>query len=246
MPEPQAADAITPATVTPEVAAELHKHLAEQGRQQGNVHDLSMLLGRATQREWGTTKARRFKDDAGGGWLIELSAYLDGEELYAIVRSSVGGSRLMTAVVDADEVDAFGRDGKWQSNAARGNGVDPEVAAMAEAIESGGVPQGRVQSLQGHTHPTPAGPVAVPPVDPNDPMLVVVTIEFDADLSGKTREAQQQIIRATREEVPGIVKMLLSHGVKIPMSDGLQDYDVTEGNIEVWSSCSKPKVEVRF
>ena len=219
-------------TVTPEVAAKLFEHLKEQGRSRGTVNDLGVLLATAAQRAWGTAKTRGFRDSHGSGWLIDLADHLDGEELYALVRPSMGGARMMLAVVDADELTNFDNTKEWQTPAARGNVEDPAVMAAVDEM-NGGVP-----SAAAYRHPTAAGPVAspVPEYDPKDPMLVVVTY---AKVVGSDESAEcQEMIRATREEVPGVVKMLLSQGV-----DGT---DIAEGNIEVWSSMSQPKVEVRF
>jgi len=238
MPDPQLPDQVTtPATVTPEAASALYSHLQEQGRQHGSVSDLAQLLGRATEREWGTARARRFKDGAGGGWLIELTAYLDGEELYAMVRPSLGGSRLMTAVVDVDEVAGFDEGKGWQSSAARGNGVDPDVEAEAAAIEAGQPPPAaQPRSSLGQARPPPfQAPAAV---KPEDPMLVV----YWTGPEPTPGEVAVQMLRCKREEVPGIVKMLLANGFTL----GEQKFDVVEDTIEVWSSVSKPKVEVRF
>jgi hypothetical protein len=216
---------LQPAAITPEVAASLYSHLQEQSRAFGSVRDLEALLARAVTRHWGTANARRFRDSDGGGWLVDLSEFLDGEELYGMVRSSIGGSRLMTAIVDADELARFQASGSWSGAGAAGAGElgddepppDPQTLALAAFSE-----QDRRQQR------------AEPQRSPGDPMLILVM-----PVDGGAGDKPMAIFRGTREEVPGMVKMLLSQGVG-------PNQPVAEGQIEIWASVSKPKVEIKF
>jgi len=151
-----------------------------------------------------------------------LSDYLDGEELYGMVRSSVGGSRLMTVIVDTDQVAKFESSGGWGDASRTPHGVDgepppdPQSLALAASAE---YDRGQAARAEASKH---------------DPMLVLVMPD-----QGSTPVT---ILRATREEIPGVVKMLLSQGVRaenVTMA-------VTEANIEIWSVLSKPTVEIRF
>lgn len=228
------------AVVSVEVAAALHKHMVDQGRHtEKTPRDFMTILGRISAREWGTTNARRFSDAAGGGWLIDMSDYFDNEELYAIVRS-VHGSRIMSAVVESEEVEAFGKNGVWQSAAARGNGVSPDVAAEAEAIEAGNPAPATAPARPRPQEGAQAAPRAAAQGAADDPMLIVYWAT-----PGPPEEslfAGAQMSRCKRADVPEIVRALLAAGFEV---NGVR-HTVTESTIEVWSSVSRPRVEVRF
>ena len=215
--------------ITEVVAVSLHRHLAEQGRNVGGPQDLALLLNKAVDRAWGTKDAPRFKDDVGGGWIIDLSGWLDGEMLYAQIRT-VHGRRTLTTVVEAEEYEAFVQTGKWQTPAA----ANPESALVDEATLA------ELQAMESEprapiaTFPkpgAPAAPVAVAPQEsPGDPMLIIV--------SEKAKEGDEPgirgWIRCTRAEVPERIQTVL------------RDKDIEMGDIEIWSRMTKPKVTIQF
>lgn len=214
--------------VPPTIAVDLHARLEEQGRSFGTPADVAAKLDRILAQDWGTPKARRFQEkDAPGGWLIDVSDYLEGEMLYLMIRT-VHGRRALTAVVDQDEYEAFLETKTWNSEEAKNVlGVDPEVAAAAASIEAGEPRQ--IPGRAGAPAP-PRGqaPVTVAPqTSPEDLCLMVI-------VSGQGNAHTPQIVRCTRAEVPDKVAELL------------QQSDVTEDNIEIWTCVSKPKVQVTF
>ena len=216
-------------SVSTEVAAELYQHLLDQNRQHGNVRDLEALLSRAIERQWGTPSARRFNDKHGGGWLVDMSSYFDGEVLYGLVRSSFGGTRMLAAVVDADELEGFSSSGEWQSSAARRSGLDDEV----EPDQAQPRPRARAALVDSDE------PEIEIEDSPSSPVLVIVS-----EVSKQGDPAKPiSILRAMRNEVPGMVKLLLAQGA---VSEDGARHPVTEDMIEVWSSVSRPKVEIRF
>lgn len=197
----------TPA-VLPAAAADLFRHLREQGRAKGDAQELARVLARALERTWGTGSAKRFSDKDGGGWFVDLSDYFDGEMLYGIVRSGPGGSRTLDSVVDADAIEA------WQ----RGS---PDAIAGAGAVDQGTSRDASNVDLREE----PVKRAHIP--NPNDPMLVVVSV-------GEKRD----IHRCTRAEVSALITKLIRIG-----AGGVL---LTEDQIEIWSSLSKPKVEITF
>lgn len=220
-------------SVSTEVAAELYQHLLDQNRQHGSVRDLESLLVRAIERQWGTVNARRFNDKHGGGWLVDMSSYFDKELLYGLVRSSFGGTRMLVAVVDADDLEKFSDTGEWQSSAARRTGLDNDDAEPPSSN-----PSPRAQAAPDDE---PEIEVEENPWLPTSPVLVIVR-EAWAEKPGNTAKTIS-ILRATRSDVPGMVKLLLAQGA---VSEDGARHPVTEDMIEVWSSMSRPKVEVRF
>jgi hypothetical protein len=220
-----AGGALPDVLITEAVAVSLHAHLAEQGRNVGGAQDLALLLHRAVERSWGTNKAPRFNDEVGGGWIIDLTDYMDGEMLYAQIRT-IHGRRTLVTVVEAEEYEAFARDGKWQTPMAANPEaalVDPEALKEAEAIEKG-------KALAPVPAPAPGAPrpAALPAPDPDDQMLVVLRAEKDVMPSSSDYH------QCKRSEVPGMVQNLL-------MGEG-----ITEENIEIWSNMTRPKVKVEF
>ena len=229
--------------VPTEVASALFAHLQEQGRATAftSAADVYTKLGRIMDREWGTATCKRFQDEPGGGWLVDVSNYLDGEAIYIQIRT-VHGRRTVTAFVDETEVEDFLADKGWSTEAAKGlapPGVDASVLAEAEAIEQGRTLPGARTGTPPHIADVRApvsspGPHAAPQSSPDDPaMVLVVDVVKEGDTPGIIHHE-----RCTREEVPGIVKMLLRRG-----HDG---HPVAEEQIEVWSCVSRPKLEVRF
>lgn len=233
----EAAQAQAPDTllVSEGTAVKLHGHLTEQGRNLGPPAEIHRKLGVIVDREWGTPRCPRFQDAAGGGWLIDMSEYLEGEMLYALIRT-VHGRRTLTAIVDSDEYEAFAEKGEWVSPEAKSpDGVDPEVAATAAAIEQGVKPTAPGQPPA--AAPAPATPAAapVPQQNPDDPILILVKMPGRDDLGGQGPEhVYAEPIRCKRIEVPHQISMLLR-------KDG-----VTESSIEIWSCMSQPKVQVTF
>jgi len=212
--------------ITEVVAANLHTHLAQQGRNVGGPQDVGLLLHRAVERAWGTKDAPRFSDKAGGGWIVDLSGWVEGEMLYALIRT-VHGRRTLTTVVEADEYEGFMQSGEWQSPAA----VNPEAAVAdaetlkeVEAIE-------KQRTMRVGAQPAMAGaaqPAATTVVeDPNDPILIVYK------KAGAVNE-ESQMLRCTRAEVPEKIRDLLSSA------------DITEDCVEIWSRMSKPKISIQF
>lgn len=217
-----------------EVAAEFFAHLRSQGRTDSftSPDDAHAKLGALVAREWAGTRCKRFKDRYGGGWLIDLSDFVDGEALHAIVRTTLGRRTVMT-VVEEEEIENFSSTGDWTNPAAKTTappGVDAAVLEAAAAIETG---KGRRQASSA---PPPSAAVAAPTSaqSMNDPVLVLVVSLVK---EGHDPEIVHSV-RCTREEVPGVVKMLLR--------SGHAGEPVTEEQIEVWGSVSKPRLEVRF
>lgn len=217
--------------ITESVVGELFNHLAEQSRNFGGPADLALLLERAVDRSWGTNKAPRFNDQAGGGWIIDLSDYLDNEMLYAQIRT-VHGRRTLTTVVSADEYEEFTKSGNWQSAAAanpNGGLVDPETLKAAQEIEGG-----EAHSVPGYPDPPPGFPqsqetqTTETAQNPDDPMVIL------CEKIGSVQGGGPAIIRCKRSEVPVEVQGLLN--VK----------GITEEDIEIWSQVSKPKVTIQF
>lgn len=216
--------------ITEATAANLHQHLAEQGRNVGGPRDLVMLLHKAVDRAWGTKDAPRFKDEAGGGWIIDLSSWLDGEMLYAQIRT-VHGRRTLTAVVETDEYEQFAQTGKWRTPAAANPDAalaDPETLAALEAMEK----EPRVPAAMLPKPGVPAAPVApAPQENPEDPVMIIVFIPAK---EGDEPNTMKGWIRCTRAEVPEKIQGLL------------RDKDTTMEDIEIWSRVTKPKVTIQF
>lgn len=229
--------------VPTEVASALYAHLQEQGRATAftSAADVYTKLGRVMEREWGTPNAKRFQDEPGGGWLVDISNYLDGEAIHVMIRT-VHGRRTVTAFVDESEVDDFLEGKGWVTEAAKGlapPGVDAAALAEAEAIEAGrqlpAARPGPAPAVAAVPAPVQApGAQAAPQARPDDPAMVLVLEERPEGTPGIIHHE-----RCTREEVPGVVKMLLRRG-----PDGRAP--VAEEQIEIWSCVSKPKLEVRF
>lgn len=220
--------------VVEQVAVDLFGHLRDQGRQRGAPADLHMLLQKAVDRAWGTNDAPRFQDEHGGGWIIDLSKWFDGEMLYAQVRT-VHGRRTLTAVVEADEYEEFVRSGNWQSPGAANPEAalaDEEVVREAEAIANGSAQAGAWRSHIAESpllHPTEVTErQVVPQENPEDPVLIALL-----DRTGVEPDVKG-LIRCTRIEVPEKIQTLLR-------TDG-----VTADDIEIWSRMSKPKVTIQF
>lgn len=220
-----------------EAAAELFAHLRAQGRVTSftSTDDAHTKLGSILGREWGTAKCKRFQDAAGGGWLVDISAFVDGEALYALVRTVFGRRTLMT-VVDEEEVEEFSSNREWKRPAAKSTsppGIDEAAVREANAIEAGRAPRAERRDF---THPTevPRAPAPVTLLDPREPVLVLVIRGGEAG----DDPVIDHSVRCTREEVPGVVKMLLRKGYN--------GSPVSEEQIEVWGSLSRPKLEVKF
>lgn len=238
MAEAQAHQAEDGVLVTEQVAATFYGHLQEQGRVTSftSPADVYTKLGTIMEREWATTNAKRFKDDPGGGWLIDISRYVDEEALHVLIRT-VHGRRTVMCVVDEVEVEGFLEGNGWTTEAAQGlvpPGMDAEALAMAEAIESGKVEPARAPKVGGPQAVGALAPAPAPVASPDDPAMILV---MDSAKEGDTPGIVHHE-RCTREDVPGIVKMLLRGlGNQAP---------VTEEQIEVWSCVSKPTLEVKF
>jgi hypothetical protein len=215
--------------ITEAVAVNLHRHLTEQGRNVGGPQDLALLLNRAVDRAWGTKDAPRFKDDAGGGWIVDLSSWLNGEMLYAQIRT-VHGRRTLTTVVETEEYEAFVQTGKWRTPAAANPEsalVDEATLAELQAMESEPrAPAAMLPQLGAKA----AQPVPAPQEYLEDPMLIIV--------SEKVKEGDELgikgWIRCTRAEVPERIQTIL------------RDKDIEMGDIEIWSRMTKPKVTIQF
>lgn len=227
--------------VPTEVASALYGHL-QQGRATAftSAADVYSKLGTIMEREWGTTGCKRFNDEPGGGWLVDVSSYLDGEALHVMIRT-IHGRRTVTAFVDETEVEDFMAGEGWTTEAAKGlapPGIDASVLAEAEAIEQvrkpASVRLGPAPAVAAVPGP---GPAPGPQVSPDDPAMVLVLNHSEGLEEGES-PAILHHERCTREEVPGIVKMLLRRG-----HDGIP---VSEEQIEVWSCVSRPTLEVRF
>lgn len=214
--------------ITDATAVNLHAHLVSQGRfRKYNSADIKLMLGTAVERSWGTNKAPRFNDDLGGGWTVDLSDWLEGEMMYALIRT-VHGRRTLATVVEVDEFEEFAKTGKWKSQAAQDPDagiVDAETLAEAQAIEQGKVPPAPIGAgppqKRGLDGRAPGAMRA--PDNLDDPMLLVLRYK-DRDVC----------VRCKRSEVPLRVREWLS-----------QD-EVTEDDIEIWSHVSKPKVTIQF
>jgi len=206
--------------VTPAAAVDLFKRLEAQGRAKGGVQKLTHTLVRALDRTWGTADAKRFSDESGGGWFIDLSDYCDGEMLYGIVRSGPGGSRTLDSVVDADAIES------WQ----RGKALPASSTTPGdEPSQHDGV---RLHSPDMPLPHAAAKLSALP--SPLDPMLVVIAVGE----SPSGHAPHEEIRRCTRGEAPALITQLLRHG--------LGGTPLSEDQIEIWSSFSKPKVEITF
>jgi len=219
MPEPRQESRPATPVVMPEAAAVLYQRLAEQGRanDREGVQGLMRLLVRALEQQWETTAVRRFSDKTGGGWFVDLSRYFDGEMLYGLVRTSLGGGRLLTTIVDADEVETFGKTGQWQTPAAQGSDEVESVSA-AETRKLDGVP------MSVSDHKMSDGPVLVVVYHMPLPDLLSAGIEvFRCETRAQATEKIADLIRS-----------------------GLRSDPVSEDQIEVWSNVSKPKFEIRF
>lgn len=210
--------------VTPNAAAQLHQCLTELGRESGGARWAEQLLGRVVEREWGTANFVRFNDRVGGGWLYDLSDYLDGTVLHAIVRPGPGGSRTLDEV--KEELDAGAAE---QSPSRPPRAADDDEGIDVEVEEEG--PRAAAR-----------GSAAIA-ADPNDPFLVRVVTD------GKG----EKVITTVRGNVPGLVAQLLRVGVELnpPGAPGKRAahgelVPVTEDQIEIWSSMSKPKVQITF
>lgn len=228
MPTSQPIESPIPPIVPLAVAANLYAHLREQGRQHGSVQDLSLLIGTAAERAWGTPRAKRFQDANGGGWLVDLSQSMDGEELYAIVRS-LGGGRTIAAVVEADEVEAFSKSGTWRTPTALLGEAD-------EPLSVDGVGHGPDHPLPAAIATATASPRRAPQTDA-DPVLVVY---WAAGASRPTHEAQIRL--CSRGEAATVIQALMRDGFH---EDG-EHFPVEADTIEVWSQMSKPKLEIKF
>lgn len=203
----------------------LVQHLAPRGLQ---VHpnDVRSKINQGVSRDWGTSKAKRFTDANGGGWLIDLSDYFGNEMLYAVVRSGPNGTRAAVAVVEADDIEELQRTGKPLPGL-DGEETLPEVAESPRAAAV-------------RTASAPAKPPAKPE-SPADPMLILVMNER-CDHTGvlpsgtKTNASGppvENIIRTTRGEMSDVVSKLLQDGIR-------------PEHVEIWSGCRKPKVQIAF
>lgn len=219
--------------VPTEVAAELLGHLRAQGRNGifASHVEAHERLSAFVERMWGTSGCKRFTDAVGGGWILDISDAVEGEALHALIRTTHGRRTVMT-VVDEDELEHFTSERTWKSPRAMSvtpPGVDDSVVAQAAAIESKGQkPSVSPAAVAVQREPQVAAP------NPKDPVLVLVI-----SIVKEGHEPQiLQSMRSAREDVPGIVKMLLRTGF-----DGKP---VSEDQIEVWSAVSRPKLEVKF
>jgi hypothetical protein len=203
--------------VTPASAVALFKHLEAQGRSKGGVGQLTHMLIRALERAWETSEAKRFSDQDGGGWFVDLSDYCDGEMLYGVVRSGPGGSRTLDTVVDADTIES------WQ----RGK-PGALAASLPDETSASGPARSHPREDEGLREDTK------PRSSPLDPMLVVIAVPESA--SGHA--PHEKIMRCTRAEAPGLIAKLLRLG--------LNGTPLAEDQIEIWSAMSKPKLEITF
>lgn len=179
--------------ITEPVVAELHGHLADQKRNFGAIQDTSLLLQRVIDNTWGTNKAVRFNDKAGGGWIIDMSQWFNGELLYAQIRT-VNGRRALTAVIEADDYDNFISTGEWVTDKAK----DPEHFFMdAGAREVASSIEKKRNSVFPSVAPQPK-PLQL--LEDGEPILIVKV------------NAPSKLIRCTRNEVAGHVRELLSDG----------------------------------
>ena len=216
----------------PDAATKLAAHFQTQGRRIagfGNPRDASQALARIMEREWGTTSCQRFQDPQGGGWIIDISAYVDGEALHGIIRT-VENKRVLLTVVEADEVDDFTRTKKWTSPELVGPPPEEAPDSIPPASPTPPPPSPSMGPPAAVTPQHVPLPSTIPPQDlPDDPVLVVVL--------GRGDEKVLHHIRCTRAEVPDTIKMLLSDGYEGPVS---------EDQVEIWSRVSKPRVQVTF
>jgi hypothetical protein len=178
-----------PPTVSPAAAQFLHGHLADQGRITGGVAEVTAFLEKLVERQWDTPATTRFSDDHGGGWLVEMSKFLDGEELFGVVRSTNGGKRVLASILEFDDVEALKRSGKFADSQQQPESEpEPSSGPMPEAALGNRRSRGGEQEI--------------------DPMLVVYA-------SGDG----EKIVRCVRGEVPALLAALLrgtEHASPVP------------------------------
>lgn len=179
--------------------------------------DVKTKVHRGVSQFWATPKAKRFNDQLGGGWLIDLSEQFNDEMLYAVVRSGPGGTRAVVKVVEADDVENFTRKG-----APLPHFDGAEEAAEMEAAQARPA-KGAAPSR------APAQPAAPAALDPNAPALVMMIPEGADPADPKAVE----FTRTTNAGAVEVVSQLLRRGVP-PES------------IEIWTGCRKPKVKIAF
>ncbi len=176
--------------------------------------DVRSKISRGVSRDWGTSKAKRFDDAHGLGWLIDLSDSFNEEMLYAVIRSGPGGTRCVVAVVEAEAIEDFTRNKK-----ALPTMDGEELEAEAQAAPSPSVKA----APAGLMRPTPA---LKPTEVPTDPVLVLV-------MNGDAGMPVENLVRTTNAEVRSVVGGLLQDGIR-------------PEQIEIWSSCRRPKVQIAF
>ncbi len=212
------------------VGIKLAQSLEGTGRSRYTPMQLQERVQLAVWRKWGT-QAKRFQDENNGGWLVEVSEVVDGIESYAVIRS-IHGTRMVTAVVNIEEVQQFEQSGKWDTPEA--NGLDEDlVMAMAE-IEGNPPPVPGRPGLP--TRPISANGVETAPElapDPEDPRLVVwcEAPKGGGDVPYKKGGGNVPCLKTqytTVSEVQNVVLKLLMKGHEV----------------EVWSTCKKPQITV--
>lgn len=207
----------------------LAQHLAPRGMQVF-PNDIRVKINKGVSRDWGTSKAKRFQDNSGGGWLIDLSDFFENEMLYAVVRSGPNGTRAVVKVVEADDIEAAHRGGR-------------PLPALNEDIPETD-PSSAVMAAPS-TRPS-TGPVtqslAKIPEKPDDPVLVLVMNPAHNEHTGimpvgsRTNHAGppiENVIRTTRAEMQEVVSRLLQEGIR-------------PEHVEIWTACRRPKVQIAF
>lgn len=195
----------------------LAAHLREQGRLFGDENDLALFLPAAVERNWESAGTHHFNDGNGGGWFVDLSSQFDGEVLTGVVRPAGDGVRRLVDVLDADRYDVMMAGGEITTQQT----TPGQLAA-----------------------PAPAPAPARDPESPND--LILIIVRYNEKIAEEAGPHQEHVMHITREEVPGVVKMLISQGLRLGSPPDDFQFDVSERDIEIWSKVSKPKVEVLF
>lgn len=193
--------------------------------------DIRTKISRGVTRDWGTSKARRFDDRHGVGWIIDLSDHFNDEMLYAVIRSGPGGTRCVVAVVEAEEIEKHAKS-KSPLPTMDGDELEAEaLTAPASAVKA-------AAPRNGHAQPAPKPIVEAP----DAPVLVIVMNPSFSDHTGIMAIATESngagppvenIFRTTNAEVRTVVGQLLQDGIK-------------PEQIEIWSSCRRPKVQIAF
>lgn len=197
------------------VVAQLAKHLQEQGRLQGiTIPDLRSRLNRVISRKWGSTGVMTFTDQSGAGWFVDISEAVDDEMLYIVVRA-YNGARHAVDVVESDQVEEFYKSGSLKTSGSK----QDQQQNVEQPVTSEVVPDKK-------TSPEPK-----PYESPNDPVLIVYWYEAYRDKRQDGDYSEDKYLRGIRAEIPGMIQSLIQQGIE-------------QKDIEVWTSCRRPKLEI--